>query len=102
MSSPSADQGAVTIVDRPEQNRYELRLDGQVRGLVVYCDADHVRALVHTEVDAAVQGRGLAAELVRHALDDARRDGRQVHPACPYVAYYIERHPEFAPLVAAG
>ncbi len=92
--------GELSVVERPEQHRYELRLGGEVRGLVVYCDDDRVRAIIHTEIDHRVQGRGLAGVLVRQALVDIAREGRQVQPACGYAAWYIEQHPEFAHLVA--
>ena len=92
--------GDLTIVERADQHRYELRLDGEVRGLAVYCDDGLVRAIVHTEIDERVQGRGLAGELIRQALVDIDRDGRRVQPACGYAAYYIGRHPEFQHLLA--
>ena len=92
--------GDLSIVERVEQHRYELRLDGEVRGLAVYCDSGDVRAIIHTEVDSRVQGRGLAGELVRRALVDIAAAGKRVKPACGYAAWYIEQHPEFQPLVA--
>ena len=45
-------------------------------------------------------GRGVGGELVRSALDYARSKDLKVVPACEYVAAYIERHPEYADLVA--
>ena len=92
--------GRADVVERVEQHRYELHLDGEVRGLVVYCDDGDVRALVHTEVDERVQGHGLAGEMVRQVLVDLARDGRRVQPACGFVAWYIEQHPQFAHLIA--
>jgi predicted GNAT family acetyltransferase len=50
--------------------------------------------IVHTEVPAALQGRGLAAALVRQVLDQARALGWQVRPVCGYVQTYMRRHPE--------
>lgn len=95
--------GTVTIVDRADQHRYELRIDDKVCGLVVYSDDGSARALVHTEIDDSRQGQGLAGDLVRQVLDDARRDHRQVVPACPYVERFIERHPAYRDLlVGAG
>ena len=91
--------GVVDIIDRADQHRYELRVDEEVRGLAVYSDADDVRAIVHTEIDVQLQRHGLAGRLVRRVLDDARRDHRTVVPACPYVEWYIEQHPEFGSLV---
>ena len=37
--------------------------------------------------------------VARAALDDVRRQGRQVTPVCPFIAAYIKRHPEYIDLV---
>jgi len=55
---------------------------------------------VHTGVPAAIGGRGVAAALVRAALDHARGEGLKVVPACSYVAAYFKRHPQDADLLA--
>ena len=39
----------------------------------------------------AFSGRGLASQLIKHVLDDARVRGLRVVPRCPLVAAYIER-----------
>jgi len=38
-----------------------------------------------------LRGRGVAAELTRHALDYAHGAGYTVIPSCSYVEWYIER-----------
>ena len=48
----------------------------------------------HTEVPPALQGLGLAGELVQAVLDWARAQGLQVRPTCSYVAAYMRRHAE--------
>ena len=55
--------------------------------------------LVHTEVPSPLEGRGLGARLARTALDLARARGVKVIVLCPYVASFIERHPEYKDLV---
>jgi predicted GNAT family acetyltransferase len=54
----------------------------------------------HTETSPEYGGRGLAGTLVRYALDDIAAAGCRIRPACPFVATFIERHPEYAWLVA--
>lgn len=51
-----------------------------------------------TYVEPGRRGRGLAAEVVRAALDHARREGKRVIPSCSYVRAYLLRHPEYADL----
>jgi predicted GNAT family acetyltransferase len=78
--------------------RFEARVDGWL------CRADYRRIdavlhLVHTEVPPALEGRGIAAQLVKAALDFAEAQGLKVRPRCSYVLAYLRRHPERAALV---
>jgi hypothetical protein len=80
--------------------RYELLLDGELAALVEFhIDGDRV-VFPHTETMPALRGRGLAAQVVRFALDDVRPSGRMVVPACWFVAEFIDGHPEYADLLA--
>jgi predicted GNAT family acetyltransferase len=88
-----------TIVDNPEQRRYEISLDGEVAGFAQYKDEPGQIAFTHTEVDDRFEGQGLGGKLVAFALDDARGRGLAVLPFCPFVKSYIQRHREFVDLV---
>jgi predicted GNAT family acetyltransferase/glutaredoxin len=90
------------VVHTPEGSRYELWLGGRLVGLAAYRRRDGRIALTHTEVDEACEGRGFGSRLAAAALDDARRDGLEVLPLCPFIAYYIEQHPEYEQLLPAG
>lgn len=79
---------------------YEIVVDGEVAGFTQVKDGEGgVAAMPHTVIEDAYEGRGLASQLVRHALDDLRAQGRQVQPFCPYVKSWIEKHPEYRDLV---
>jgi predicted GNAT family acetyltransferase len=95
---PSAD--APIVVDNPALSRYELHLGGETCGFADYRVEGDVVTLPHTVVDPAHRGQGLAAILIRHALDDIVSAGRTVVPVCSYVAAYIERHPEYRAAIA--
>jgi predicted GNAT family acetyltransferase len=95
-----AGAGDLTFRDNAEESRYELLLDGALAGVIVYQSKPGVLTLVHTEVAEELEGRGLAGRLVTFALDDIRARGLRLVPRCPYVAAYLERHPEQADLVA--
>jgi predicted GNAT family acetyltransferase len=78
-------------------DRVAQRFNADVEG--GHCGVDYrllgkVMHIVHTEVPAALQGQGLAAQLVHGVLDQARALGWQVRPVCSYVAAYMRRHPE--------
>jgi len=81
--------------------RYVATLDGQQAGFAAYLRARDRVALMHTEVDAEFEGHGIGGALARFALDDARAEGRQVIPVCPFMRGWIERHPDYVELVPA-
>jgi uncharacterized protein len=100
-----AGAGAVAeteVVDVPEASRYELRLAGRLIGLAAYRRRNGRIAFTHTEVDESCEGRGFGSRLAAAALADARRAGLEVVPLCPFIAHYIEQHPEYEQLVASG
>ena len=80
-------------VHRPEAHCFEAIVDGHA-GRVEYSVRDDVMTIVHTEVDPALEGRGVAGALVQAALDHARSHGLKVTPRCAYAASYMDRHPE--------
>lgn len=81
-------------------SRFEKRVSGQLC-VAQYHVIDGVMWLTHTEVPPALQGRGLAAQVVRAALDHARAHRLKVRPACSYVHSYMRRHPEMRDLLEA-
>ncbi len=84
----------ISVVDDPAHSRYELRVDGEVAGQLVYRTDGTRRTLVHTEIDPAFEGQGLGSHLAAGALDDARQRGFTVVPLCPFVTAYLRRHHE--------
>jgi len=87
------------IVDLPEARRYEARLDATVVAYAEYRLTAGRIIFIHTVVGPDHEGRGFGGRLARGALDDARARGLRVTPRCPFIAAWIERHPEYADLV---
>ena len=92
----------IAVADHPDAGRYEITVDGERVGFVSYRLTESEITLPHAEVDPAREGQGLGSRLVRGTLDDVRARGLTVRPAplCPFVAAFIERHPDYADLVA--
>lgn len=83
----------LTVKHDVAAQRFETRVDGHL------CEADYelidgVMWMTHTGVPRALEGRGIAAQLVKAALDHARAQGLKVRPSCSYVRVYMQRHPE--------
>ncbi|WP_408896065.1 GNAT family N-acetyltransferase [Nocardioides sp. R1-1] len=95
--SDAPDNSTIAYVHVPERHRYEIRDGETLVGFTQYRlpDEEHVD-FVHTEVDDAYGGRGLAGDLVAMALADVRGQGKRIHAHCPYVARWITKHEEFA------
>lgn len=74
-------------------HQFVVDLDGH-RGELDYELDGGVMRLVHTGVPAQIGGRGVAADLVRNALDFARARGYKVRAECSYAAAWMQRHPE--------
>ncbi|NEP83939.1 MAG: N-acetyltransferase, partial [Okeania sp. SIO3B3] len=83
-----------------DASRYEVQLDDGQFALIDYKLRGDLIIMTHTEVPLEYEGRGIASNLVKFALDDARAQGYQVKPSCPFVRNYIKRHPEYESLVA--
>ena len=92
----------VTVVDQPSGTRYEGFVGDTLAGFVEYQDVDGERAVRHTEVFDAFEGKGVGSALARGVLDDLRAKGMKVRPFCPFTAGWIRRHPEYLDLVADG
>ncbi|MFD4576981.1 GNAT family N-acetyltransferase [Streptomyces sp. NPDC058417] len=87
--------------DRPAGRLEALGGDGgEVVGRIEYFVLEEpAPALVpvHTVVEPAHEGQGIAGALARELYALAARDGVPVAPLCPYVVKWAARHPEEAP-----
>jgi predicted GNAT family acetyltransferase len=68
-------------------------------GYLEYTIAGNVLALLHTEVPHELRGKGLASELAAGAFRWARDHHLRVDVVCPFVAEYLQQHPEYSDLV---
>ena len=90
-----------TVRDVPEASRYEIRDGDQLLGHADYERRGDTVVFTHTEVDQDSGRSGLGSTLVRAALDDVRAERGSVVAQCPFVRGWIERHEEYADLMAA-
>jgi uncharacterized protein len=89
-----------TVRNNPEESRYEIRDGDHVLGAAAYERRGDTTVFTHTTVDPDAGQNGLGSTLVRAALDDVRGRGGSVVPQCSFVRGWIERHPDYADLVA--
>ncbi|WP_432058669.1 GNAT family N-acetyltransferase [Streptomyces sp. bgisy022] len=90
----------IDIRDDREAGRLEAVAGGEVVGRIEYFVLDAPRRAlvpVHTVVEPAHEGKGIAGSLTREFYAVADREGSAVAPLCPYVAKWAQRHPDEAP-----
>ena len=92
----------IVVGDAPRHQRFEVTVDGELAGFLVYRAKTGLLALVHTEVEDRFEGHGLGGRLARFALDEAREQGLAVLPFCPFVNDWMKRHREYVDLVPAA
>ena len=92
----------VEVIDNPDKARFEILADGELAGFVLYHLRGNEIAFTHTETDDRFRGHGLASQLVRTALDEARARHLAVLPYCPFVRGWIAEHPAYADLVPSN
>ncbi len=89
----------IQVENVPQRHRFEATAGDELLGVAVYEREDGRVTFTHTVVETAAEGRGVGSALARTALDAARAEGLRVVPQCPFMAAYIERHPDYADLV---
>ena len=88
----------LNVIDNAAAGRFEVNLDGQT-AYAEYSLAQGVMILPHTVVLTVFEGRGVGSALARAVLGRARAEGRKVIPTCPFIAAYIQKHPEWHDIV---
>lgn len=78
--------------------RFERERKGKV-AFLEYRFKNGVLTLIHTDVPPELRGEGLGSELARSALEWARQNKAKVRVGCPFVASYVEDHPEYSDLL---
>jgi predicted GNAT family acetyltransferase len=90
--------GSEGVRDNPSLHRFELVANGQL-AVAEYRLAPGAITFTHTEVPAALNGRGIGSALVRGALKQARAHGLKVASQCSFVSAFLRRHREFDDLL---
>ena len=87
------------VRNNEERHRFELDVEGGT-AFANYVTTPAAIVITHTETPRALRGRGIASELVKGALEMIRADGHKVIAGCGFVVDYLDKHPEYADLVA--
>jgi uncharacterized protein len=92
---------AIKVNHVPERNRFEVNIDGQIAHLD-YMKVGTTLIFTHTEVPETLEGQGIGASLAQAGLEYVRQQNLTAAPLCPFVKSFLERHPEYKPLIRLG
>ena len=87
-----------SVVMNQATGRFEAYLDGET-AFTEYVLHNGAMVLPHTVVPPAFEGKGVGSALAKAALGYAREHSLAVKPKCPFIAGYIQKHPEWADIV---
>jgi predicted GNAT family acetyltransferase len=90
-----------SVVDNRLGSRFELQIDGEVAGYLVYQRDGNSVSFLEVTTDPRRAGQGLGLVLVRQALNAVSAEGLSVLPVCPFVRDFIRRHPVYLDVVPA-
>ncbi|MEG1161677.1 GNAT family N-acetyltransferase [Bacteroides sp.] len=80
------------ITHQPEQSLFQTQVEGRT-AFVQYRLIDGSLDIIHTIVPRPLEGKGIAAALVKAAYDYALAQGLRPSATCSYAVKWLERHP---------
>ena len=96
MTTPHSDD--IIVEHDPVAHQFSAVLGGS-RAVLEYRRAPGKIFFVHTEVPEAIRHHGVADTLAHAGLEYARAEQLGVIALCPFVAAYVQRHPEYQALM---
>ena len=74
--------------------------DGKRLAEMTYTVAGSKTIIDHTTVDDVLRGKGVGAQLVRAAVEWARKENVKLLPLCPFARSVFDKTPEYADVLA--
>jgi len=89
------------LIDNETDQRFEMNVDGN-KAVIEYKRYPGKIALLHTEVQPQLEGKGAATAIIEKALVYVEKNNLKLIPLCPLVVAYIKRHTEWKRVVDEG
>jgi hypothetical protein len=91
----------IALEQTPSGGRWVARTaEGPESEMTFRFRPDGALIIDHTGVPPELEGRGIAAALLAHAIEFARHQGLRLDPRCSYVVAAFRRHPEWGDVLA--
>ena len=100
MAAPPDDL-AITLEQTAHGGRWVARTaQGPDSEMTFAFRKDGALIIDHTGVPHELEGHGIAAALVNHAISYVREHGLKIVPQCSYVVAAFQRHPDWSDVLA--
>jgi predicted GNAT family acetyltransferase len=87
----------ISVTDETTHGAYSAKVDGaQQPAELTWQARGSARIANHTFTPPEARGKGIAFDLVKFMVQDARDNGFTIVPQCSYVAAQFRKHPEWA------
>ncbi|MEP6633666.1 MAG: GNAT family N-acetyltransferase [Luteimonas sp.] len=90
--------GSPGITHDTAAHQFATTIDGK-QAVLDYRQDGNLMVITHTGVPPAIGGRGIAAQLVKAAVEYARSQQWKVRPDCEYAEAYLRKHREYSDLL---
>lgn len=80
------------IKNNTSQNRYELEVEGH-QAVADYMLSGKMLSIMRVFVPEELRGKGVAAEVMKGVVEDAKANGLSIVPVCSYAVTYLARNP---------
>ena len=90
------------LIDNEENHQYEFHIGKYIPRIEYIKTKNGEIYLTHTEVPVALEGKGVGSQLAEKVLKDIEKQGLRLVPLCPFVAGYIQKHPDWRRIVMKG
>jgi predicted GNAT family acetyltransferase len=86
--------------DDGQRGRFFIEEAGELLAEIIYTwSGRHEMTIHHTNVDEALEGKGIGGQLVKKAIDLAREKKSKVVPLCVFAKAVIDKTPEFQDMI---
>lgn len=90
------------LIDNSPAHQYEFRIGNEIAKIEYIKSEKGEIYLTHTEVPVSLEGRGIGSQLIEKTLQDIELQKLRLVPLCPFVAGYIQKHPDWRRIVMRG
>ncbi len=88
------------IINNKRAFRYEVHFAGGDPAVLEYRWLKGNMVIMHTIVPKEQRLKGIASQLVKYVLDQARAHNYKVIAYCPFAEKYMSEHPEYDDIAA--